>query len=343
MSAGFALSAVIPARDGLPHVIEAVDSVLHQTLEPREIIVVDDGSRDGTGDAVERRFGSRVTVVRGNYGSAAGARNAGWRAATSPWIGFLDADDLWFPDKCAAAAAALNARPETSWFFSDGAFRTLEGELISSWIQTYAELNDPYVGQPLAQLFEVNFILTSSVIVRRSALEETQGFDPRLSHAEDLDLWIRLARRWPATGTRRALVRYQHRSGGLTRQEESRLNGDVALFRRLASDAELSPLLRRRARNREAMAHYKLAIAALRAGRSAAARPHLARAWLFPERSLAVAAAWFASLLPVSVLGWLGEQRWAKRGFAVPMTRLKRVRLSPDVDLPATGTDGGRS
>src|SRR5437870_3634876 len=84
---------------------------------------------------------------------------------------------------------------------------------LGARIHTYAERVAPSVRHAVAQLFEVNFILTSSVIVRRDALAETGGFDPRLSHAEDLDLWIRLARRWPATATRRALVRYQHREG----------------------------------------------------------------------------------------------------------------------------------
>ena len=67
----FRASVVIPARDGLPHVIEAVDSALAQTLPPAEIVVVDDDSRDGTGEAVERRFGDRVRLVRGCFGSAA--------------------------------------------------------------------------------------------------------------------------------------------------------------------------------------------------------------------------------------------------------------------------------
>ncbi len=321
-----AIAAVIPAHDGLPDVLDAVASVLRQTHPAAEVVVVDDASTDGTGDAIEQRFGSAVRVVRGRFGSAAAARNAGWRAAAAPWVGFLDADDVWFPDKLAVAAAAFTRAPAARWFFSDGAFRTLDGELRASWLEPYAVVPDDYVGQPVAELFEVNFVLTSSVVVAREALAELGGFDEGLSHAEDLDLWIRLASRWPAAGSRRALVRYQHRAGGLTRQFEARLAGDVALFRRLASDAALPAPLRRAARRREALAHFKLALADLREGHAAAARAHLARAWMFPDRALPVALLACASVLPPEWFARLRARDWAKRG-AAPMAAVRRVTL----------------
>jgi glycosyltransferase involved in cell wall biosynthesis len=328
---GFA--AVIPAHDGLPDVLDAVDSALSQSLAPTEVIVVDDDSRDGTGDAVERRFGAAVRVVRGRHGSAAAARNAGWRAATAEWVAFLDADDLWFPDRLAAMAAALDAAPQARWGFSDGTFRTLEGELRASWLEPLAEVPEGYVGQPVAELIEVNFVLTSSVVVAREALSATGGFDETLSHAEDVDLWIRLARRWPAAGCRRALVRYQHRPGGLTRQVEGRLGGDVALYRRLSEDPTLPPDLRRAARRREALAQFKLALNDLRDGRPAAARARLPRAWMFPDRAVPVVMLGVTAMLPPSWFARLRRGGLAKRG-ARPMTALRRVTLRPGGGAP---------
>src|SRR5204862_3796847 len=160
-------------------------------------------------------------------------------------------------------AQALEAHPDADWFFSDGAFRTLDGAWHDSWFSLYADLPDGYVGQPVGELFDVNFVLTSSVVVRRRALEATGGFDEHMTHAEDLDLWIRLARRGRAVGSRRALVRYQHRPGGLTRHTAARLRGDVELFGRLAVDGSLSGALRRRARRRESLAEFKLAVSSL--------------------------------------------------------------------------------
>lgn len=329
MSAAFRASVVMPVRNGLPDVLDAVDSALSQTLAPAEVIVVDDGSDDGSGDAVERRFGDRVRVLRGRHGSAAAARNAGWRAAGSEWIAFLDADDLWLEDKLRVAAASLTAAPAADWFFSDGAFRTVDGHLHSSWFALYADLTEPYVGSPVAPLFEVNFVLTSSSVVRRAALEALGGFDPRLSHAEDRDLWIRLARRGPAAASRRALVRYQHREGGLTRQTELRLNGTLTLFERLAADPTLAPGLRALARRQLARYRFKLGLSALREGRAAEARRQFARAWSFPDRAVVPVLAWAASWAPAPLLQRLRSGD-ASRLVAAPSARLRRVVLRSD-------------
>jgi glycosyltransferase involved in cell wall biosynthesis len=325
VSAGFDFAVAIPAHDALPDVLDAVEGALAQTLPPSEIVVIDDASTDGTGEAVERKFGSSVRVLRRRYGRAAAARNAAWRECRAPWIGFLDADDLWFPDKLAVAAERLAAAPEAGWFFSDGAFRTIEGETEPSWLAMWADLEDSYVGRPLAALVEVNFVLTSSVVVRRDLLESTGGFDEQLSHAEDLDLWIKLARLAPAAASPRALVRYQHRPAGLTRQVEARLMGDVTLFSRLAGDTGLATALRRRARHRAALARYKLAVAALREGRSREARSHLPGAWLFPERAFPVSLLAAASVLPSAVLRRL--RGGATRSVAAPLGRHRRVAL----------------
>lgn len=335
MSGDFRVSVVVPCHDGLPDVLDAVDSALAQSRPALEIVLVDDGSTDGSGEAVSRRFGDRVRVLSGRRGSAAAARNAGWRAARGEWIAFLDADDLWFPDKLATAAERLAAAPRADWFFSDGAFRTLDGQLHASWFGLYADLVEPWEGSPLAELFDVNFVLTSSTVVRRAALERVGGFDESLSHAEDLDLWIKLSRQGTATASRRALVRYQHKEGGLTRQLERRLRGGATLFHRLAHDPALEADLRRKARLRESLYRYKLALAALREGRPGEARREFAGAWMFPERALPVALGWGAACLPAALFAKLRRARVAKQA-ALPMVAVRRVRLAGSAPAGAT-------
>ena len=339
-SAPAAVAVVIPARNGLPDVLDAVESALTQLPPPAEVIVVDDASTDGTADAVRARFGDRVRIVSGRFDGAAAARNAGWRAARSAWVALLDADDLWFEGKLAHAMALLEAHPLAAWCFSDGRFRTVDGVWHDSWFALYAELPEPYFGQPVAELFTVNFVLTSSVIVRRDALEAIGGFNETMSHAEDLDLWIRLARRWPAVGTTRPLVRYQHLQSGLTRKVEARLGGNASLFGRLATDSTLTPALRRRARNRASLSALKLGWTALREGRGAEARASLAAAWLFPERALPVALAWILSLLPRPLFLMLKRQSWANRTVAAPMLAVQRVVLRGSG--PASAAEGAR-
>jgi GT2 family glycosyltransferase len=327
VSAKLEVSVAVPARNGLPDVLDAVRSALDQSAPPAEVVVANDGSTDGTGDALRAAFGDRVRILDGRWGSAAAARNAAWRAGRAPWVAFLDADDLWLPDKLAAAAGVLAAVPDAIWFFSDGAFRTLEGVIESSWLERYADLDEGYVGSPVAELMEVNFVLTSSVVVRRDALEALGGFREDMSHAEDADLWIRLARRGRAAATRRPLVRYQHRPGGLTRQLEARLLGSASLYRRLAADPTLAAPLRRVARRRVALAHHKLAVAALREGRGREARRHLGAAWLFPERAVACAVLWAAAHAPAPLLAALRARRALTRGVAAPLGRHRRVAL----------------
>lgn len=337
MTEPFRVATVIPVKDGLPDVLDAVASALAQSVPPAEVIVIDDGSSDGSGDAVRSRFGARVNVIPGRFGSAAAARNAGWRAATAEWVAFLDADDLWFEEKLATARACLESCPDARWFFSDGAFRTLEGELHDSWLRTYADLHEPYAGHPTAELVEVNFILTSSVVVRRDALVEAGGFDQGMSHAEDVDLWIRLSRRHVATASPRSLVRYQHRPGGLTRQIVPRLLGDVALFDRLAADAELPQAVRARARARVSVARTKLAVAMLRDGKPGEARAHLAAAWRTGARRRVVAALWAATLLPPGLIARVRGQRWATARVGAPINRLRRVVLGGPVPAGPRG------
>ena len=310
----------------MPDLIEALASALSQSRPPHELILVDDASGDGSAEAARARFGDRVRVLSGRRGSAAAARNAGWRAATGDWIAFLDADDLWLEAKLATAAEALGAHPQAEWFFSDGAFRTLDGQLHASWFGLYADLVEPYVGSPIAQLCEVNFILTSSVVVRREALLALDGFDEGLSHAEDLDLWIRLARRAPAVGVRRALVRYQHREGGLTRQLERRLAGGARVFARLAADADLPATIRRLARRRESLYRWKLGLASLREGRPREARRQFAAAWMFPERAWPVILGLLATGVPPRLFARLRRQGTAVR-LATPLAAVRRVRL----------------
>jgi len=336
-------SVVIPCHDGMPDVLEAVRSALDQSRPPDDVVLVDDASTDGSADHVEAAFPGRVRFVRGRFGSAAAARNAGWRAASGTWVAFLDADDLWKPDKLAVAERTLAAAPAAIWFFSDGAFRTLDGTTHDSWFGLYADLVEPYCGSPLAQLLEVNFVLTSSTVVRRSALEAEHGFDESLSHAEDVDLWIRLSRRGLATASRLALVRYQHREGGLTRLTEQRLLGGATLFGRLARDTSLSAALRQQARSRASLYRYKLGFHALREGRTAEARARFATAWMFPRRVVPIALGLAATLLPPAVFQRLRNQRAAKAA-ATPMMALKRVRLQSDGAMAASepAMGGGR-
>jgi len=105
------ISCIVPVYNGERFLAEALDSILAQSLAPFEVIVVDDGSTDTT-PAVATRYGQRITYIRQDNAGPSAARNRGVRAARGELVAFLDADDIWRPDKLARQAARFAARPE---------------------------------------------------------------------------------------------------------------------------------------------------------------------------------------------------------------------------------------
>jgi len=332
------VSAVIPAHDARTFIAPAIDSVRAQTRPVDEIVVVDDRSSDGTADLIASRYGASVRLVCGSFGGAAAARNAGWRAARSEWIAFLDADDEWVPTKIEAALGALARHPQADWFFSDGAFEPEDGAPgLESWFKEHVDCPQEYFGRPLEALLQVNFIMTHTVVVRRALLESLGGFDEGLRQAEDLDLWIRLSRRSPAVALAEPLVRYRRRAGGLSSAARERLSGDEQVFARLVGDTTLAPALRRSAADRLSRVRFKLGFNALRDGDGAAARRHLAGAAQGPMPAWPVMWAWAASFLPGPVLR--RARRWTagKNALARPALRLKRATLRSEIGAASGG------
>ncbi len=115
MTKAVAISVVMPVYNTVRYLGEALDSIQAQTLAPAEIIVVDDGSTDGSGELAAARPG--VTVLRKANGGISDALNHGLARATGAWLAFLDADDLWLPDKLAQQAAVLAAEEATDLVF----------------------------------------------------------------------------------------------------------------------------------------------------------------------------------------------------------------------------------
>ena len=173
------ITAIIPAYNAGVLIEEAIASVLAQTRPPDEIIVVDDGSSDDTGERA-RRFGARIRYhAQPNAGSSA-ARNAGIYLASSSWIAFLDADDLWMPQRLERQEEQLSREPETEAVFG----------LLQNFMQPGCDdtidprKNQLGVWQPAW--------LPGTVLIRRETLARTHGFDAGILVAEAVDWIIRL-------------------------------------------------------------------------------------------------------------------------------------------------------
>ena len=210
------VSVIIPAYNAERDIAAAVRSVLAQTCQDFEIIVVDDGSRDGTLAALQP-FGKRVRVHQQRNAGVSAARNTGARLAAGDWLAFLDADDAWMPAKLERQLALT-----TPMSFTDRLNIGALGDLpVLQSTATPMRGGDIFV----ALMREANFITTSSVMIRRALFAELGGFDPSLQTAEDWDLWLRVAARHPIGFVPEPLVQYRLQSGSLSRSYE-RINHD---------------------------------------------------------------------------------------------------------------------
>jgi glycosyltransferase involved in cell wall biosynthesis len=195
------ISVVITAYNSERFVADAIRTVRAQTARPHEIIVVDDGSSDRTAE-IATALGARVLRQK-NSGSAA-ARNAGTRATTAPWIAYLDVDDLWVPEKLALQWTALQAAPAADFSFCE--FAVFKDQDIIT--PMYLAVNAEYAAvvrravapgavyamrESLgAQLLIADFILQSSLLVRRDVVDAIGGFDESIRRCEDYEFMLRL-------------------------------------------------------------------------------------------------------------------------------------------------------
>jgi len=171
--------------------VRALESVFIQDCESLEVIVVDDGSVDGTADVAKSFAGRDVVVHRlDRCGGAAIARNHGITASRGEFVAFLDADDEWIVTKLAKQVALLLANPAMSFVFCGSRLIAPDGRDCGD---LYPGRSPSFGRQAWRVLLAYNFIATPSVVVRRGALEAAGAFDSSLKVGEDQDMWIRLA------------------------------------------------------------------------------------------------------------------------------------------------------
>ncbi|MFZ7128292.1 MAG: glycosyltransferase [Desulfobacterales bacterium] len=184
------ISVVIPTFNRAWALARSVDSVLAQTCPEVELIVVDDGSTDGTMDLLAG-YGDRLRVIRQQNRGVSAARNAGFDAARGEWIAFLDSDDEWLPGKLARQAAFFENRPEA-----------LICQTEEIWIRRGRRVNPGRRHRkPSGMIFEPSLELClvspSAVMMHRRLLDDVGGFDETLPACEDYDLWLRVSSRFP--------------------------------------------------------------------------------------------------------------------------------------------------
>jgi glycosyltransferase involved in cell wall biosynthesis len=221
------IDTVIPVRDGARFLAAAIESVLNQTLPPARVIVIDDGSADESATIAEG-FGPPVTVLRRPPRGGPAALNDGLAESDAPLVAFLDADDLWLPQRLELQVEALTARPETDLAFGHVI------EFVDGDVENVTARTEPQPG-----------ITKSALLARRSAFDRVGLFDTSYD-VVDFPEWHARAR---AAGlvehvVSEVVVRRRVHGGNVTLRRRATLNAEylrmarTALARRRTSVAQ---------------------------------------------------------------------------------------------------------
>lgn len=185
------VSVIIPTYNRAGLLPAAIRSVLEQSYSHLECIVVDDGSTDQTVETLQREFDKAISLVSKANGGVSSARNAGIRKSRGHYIAFLDSDDVWLPEKIARQMTFFETYPDY-----------LICQTTEQWVRKGRRVNPPQThkkkgGDIFRESLERCMITPSSVMMKRSLLDEVGLFDESMPVCEDYDLWLRVTWRHP--------------------------------------------------------------------------------------------------------------------------------------------------
>jgi glycosyltransferase involved in cell wall biosynthesis len=242
------VSVIIPCYQQAHFLTDSIESALGQSYHSLEVIVVDDGATDPTWE-VAASYPEVRCVRQRNQGVSAG-RNAGLRASHGEYVIFLDADDRLLSGGVEVGAAALDAHPEAA--FAVGRHRRInvDGGPLPTGLRPRVQ-GDYYVS-----LVRRCWIAVPEVMYRRTALMAVGGFDTRLRHAEDYDLFLRITRRFPIVDHYVEVAEYRQHPGTLSRNAEDMLVSTLAVLAQHRPTAASTPAHREAWRHRENVVWY---------------------------------------------------------------------------------------
>lgn len=291
------VSVVIPTYNRRAYIVETLQSVLHQAFADYEVIVVDDGSTDGT-DEVLRPYAGRIRYIRQENRGAAAARNEGIRQARGSYVAFMDSDDLAAPRHLETLYNFLRRNADHAMVMGNGAY--LEGRFHnrSTVIAEKTAKRLEARGVTVRDLFDGRVVRLQGTMSRKAALEEIGLLDEWFRLSYDLDVALRLVRRYPIGFVNEVVYLYRKHGGNISADDELRSRENLRALEKLTAEyPEALALIGRRPFFRLcAHRYYRLAKALAGKGDAAGAREAIRRA---------------VSLRPLSLKYRLCQLRWA--------------------------------
>lgn len=234
------VSVIIPAYNAMQYLPTTLDSVLQQIFTNFEVLIVNDGSSDSIGEWAGALTDARVRLITQTNQGVSSARNTGISSAQGEYVAFLDADDLWEPMYLERQVNYLENHPQVG--------------VVYTWTRLIDELGHPTnrifashaQGMIWQELLEKDVISTgSSAMVRRICLDDVGGFDTVLTHAEDLELWLRIARKYKFGVVKEVLTSYRQHPYNTTKSRDKMLHGLRTVFEKAFAVVPLDDLYRR--------------------------------------------------------------------------------------------------
>jgi glycosyltransferase involved in cell wall biosynthesis len=230
------VSIIIPSYNSANYLAAAIDSVLAQTVTNLEVLVIDDGSTDGT-EAVVRNYPAPVRYIRQENSGVSAARNRGMDESQGRYVAFLDADDTWLPHKLERQLAALAASHRHKVCYS--AFTVVDSSLTPIFVnrskRQASALED--------LLFRGNVVGSICTVLCERSLLEALRFDPSLSQCADWDMWVRLAAQTDFLYVDEPLVTYRQHSSNMSRNAPLLESDSIQVLEKGFAMPDLPPAL----------------------------------------------------------------------------------------------------
>jgi glycosyltransferase involved in cell wall biosynthesis len=223
------VTVVIPAYNAIRYLPETMDTVLNQTYQDFEVLVVNDGSTDETPNWVNQLSEKepRVRMVSQSNQGLAGARTTGVTNARGKYVAFIDADDLWELTKLEKQVQSLESNPQAGLCYTWTALADSEGKATGRVIASHAE------GDVWQQLTEMNIVCCGSTpMIRRSCFDDVGLFARDISPSDDWDMWWRISAKYPFTVIKEPLIRYRQHPNNSSKKCEHMLETTRILIER---------------------------------------------------------------------------------------------------------------
>jgi hypothetical protein len=269
------VSVIIPVYNREFLVARAIESVLSQTYKKLEVVLVDDGSTDGTGAVLDRyadRYQGKVRVVHQDRSGQVIARNNGIGIATGAYIAFLDSDDTWLPEKLGCQIPLF--QKDIGLVYA-GIFEVGQNGQVLRVVLPEKKMR----GYVYHRLLEKNAITGGSVVVTREALDRVGLFDEKLRAAENWDLWIRISKHFLVDFVNEPLVTYFRHKGNMSSDMELMQNAAIFIYEKHLAGPIVDPRLKKARSRANAYLHYCNGVVAFGKRDYAMARKEFVTCW----------------------------------------------------------------